>query len=145
MNISDFINNIKIDLDDLENMGKVGYVEGMSTIIVKNLTALDVTERPIHCTDQKRETMYVKDENKWEKEDDGKKRIRGTIKRLSNKNIALLKKFRDKYPDCESSSSRHSDRYCKIIIEAMGGSGDNDVEKEDKIIRNIAKATMVQK
>lgn len=145
MNISDFVNSIKIDLDDLENMGRVGYVEGISNIIVKNLNALDVTERPIHCTDHKRETMYIKDEDKWEKEDDGKKRIRTTIKRVANKNINLLKKFREKYPDCESASSRHSDRYCKMIIEVMGGPGDNDEEKENKIIKNISKHVTIQK
>jgi small nuclear ribonucleoprotein (snRNP)-like protein len=73
MNISDFVNSVKIQLSDLENVGEIGYVDGISNIIIKNLKELDVTQRPVHCTDKKRETIYIKDENKWEKDEDNKK------------------------------------------------------------------------
>ena len=73
MNITDFANSIKLQLSDLISVGELGYVEGISNIIVKNLNALDITERPVHCTDKKRETIYIKDEDKWEKDEDDKK------------------------------------------------------------------------
>jgi hypothetical protein len=145
MNITDFVDSIKLQLSDLENVGKVGYVEGISNIITTNLKALDVTQRPVHCTDKKREVLYIKDENKWEKEDEDKKRLRKAIKRVASKNQRLLPKFKEAHPDCIKASSLFSDQYNKIIIESMGGSGDNDIEKEDKIIRNITKNATIDK
>jgi hypothetical protein len=145
MNIMDFVNSLKIELSDLENVGKVGYVNGMSSIIVKNLNLLDETKRPVHCTDTKREVMYVKDENKWEKEDENKKNIRKLIKHVTHKNTKLFKEFKQKYPDCEQSDSKYSDTYDKLIVEAFGGKGDDDVEKENRIIRNIAKNVTIEK
>ena len=145
MNIMDFIDSIKLQLSDLEKVGRLGYVEGISSIITSNLKALDVTQRPVHCTDKKRETLYIKDENKWEKEDEEKKKIRKAIKRVASKNARLLPKFKEAHPDCSKSVSKFSDQYNKIIVESMGGSGDNDVEKEDKIIRNITNHTTINK
>jgi len=145
MNIMEFVDSIKLQLSDLENVGQVGYVEGISNIIVKNLKALDINKRPVHCTDKKREVMYVKDENKWEKENDDKKKIRKMIKYIASKNQRMLPKFKEAHPDCNKSISRFSDKYNKILVESMGGSGDNDLEKEDKIIRNIAKNILVDK
>ena len=145
MNIMDFVESIKLQLSDLEKFGEIGYVEGISNIINSNLKALDVSQRPVHCTDRKRETIYIKDENKWEKEDDNKSKLRTTIKRIANKNIKLLPKFREKYPEYSNSSSRISDKYDHMVIEAMGGQGDNDFEKENKIIHNISKCVVIDK
>ena len=145
MNIMDFVDSIKLQLSDLENVGKFGYVEGISNIIVKNLNDLDVTERPIHCTDKKRETLYIKDEDKWEKEDEEKKKIKKVIKHVANKNVRLIKKYKEVHPDCNKSTSKFSDQYDKIIVEAMGGSGDNDTEKEEKIIQRISKNVTIDK
>jgi hypothetical protein len=145
MNIMEFVDSIKLQLSDLENVGQVGYVEGISNIIVKNLKALDINKRPVHCTDKKREVMYVKDENKWEKENDDNKKIRKMIKYIASKNQRMLPKFKEAHPDCNKSISRFSDKYNKILVESMGGSGDNDLEKEDKIIRNISKNIIVNK
>ena len=145
MNIMDFVDSIKLQLSDLEHVGKVGYVEGISNIITTNLKAMDVTQRPVHCADQKREVLYIKDEDKWEKEDDDRKRIKKAIKRVVSKNQRLLPQFKETHPDCNRASSRYSDQYNKIIIESCGGSGDNDIEKEDKIIRNIAKTVTIDK
>jgi hypothetical protein len=144
MNIMDFVESIKLQLSDLENVGKLGYVEGISNIIVKNLKALDITERPVHCTDQKRETMYIRDEDKWEK-DESNSKIKKAIKRVASKNQRLLPKFKEAHPDCGTYHSKYSDQYNKIIIESVGGSGDNDAEKEEKIIRNISKNVVVEK
>ena len=145
MNIMDFVDSIKIQLSDLENVGKLGYIQGISKIIVNNLNLLDETKRPVHCTDSKREVMYIKDEDKWEKENEDKSKMRKVIKHVTHKNSKLLKDYKTKYPGCEKSDSRFSNQYDKLIIEAMGGKGDNDLEKEDKIIKNIAKNVIIDK
>ena len=145
MNITDFINSLHLQLSDLENVGKLGYVDGISSIIVKNLNALDETTRPIHCTDKKRETFYIKDEDKWEKDDEQKKKIKKVINKVAFKNQNLLNKFKELHPDCNFSESKYSDQYSKLVIEAMGGIGNNDKEKEEKIIRNIAKEVTISK
>jgi hypothetical protein len=145
MNIMDFVNSIKIQLSDLENVGKLGYVQGISKIIVNNLNLLDETKRPVHCADSKREVMYIKHENKWEKENEDKAKMRKMIKYVTHKNTKLFKEFKEKYPGCEKSDSKYSDQYDKLIVEAFGGKGNNDLEKEDKIIRNIAKNVTIDK
>ena len=145
MNINDFVDSIKLELNDLEKVGEVGYIEGISNIIIKNLNALTETERPLHCTDKKRETIYIKDQGQWEKEDDNKTKLKKAINKVVHKNIKLISQFREKYPECKKSDSKISDKYNKMIIEAMGGPGDNNVEKEEKIIRNITKATIINK
>ena len=145
MNIMEFVDSIKLQLSDLETVGKIGYVEGISNIINENLKALDVTQRPVHCTDKKREVLYIKDENKWEKENESKTKIRKAIKHIAHKNTKLIPEFRHLHPDCGKSISKYSDQFNKIVIEAMGGSGDNDMEKEDKIIANISKHVMIDK
>jgi len=145
MNIMDFVESIQLQLADLEKVGEIGYVDGISNIIVKNLKALDVTQRPVHCTDKKREVLYVKDENKWEKQDEDNVKLRKVIKKVTDKNMRLIPKYREKYPDCNKSISRYSDQYNKIVVESMGGSGDNDYEKATKIIKNISKQVIVEK
>ena len=144
MNITDFVESIKLQLSDLERVGELGYVEGISNIIVKNLKDLDVTQRPVHCTDKKRETLYIKDEDKWEK-DEEKKKMHKLVKKVADKNARMLHKFKEAHPDCNRSVSKFSDQYNKIIVESMGGPGDNDYEKEEKIIKNISKKVFIEK
>ena len=144
MNITDFVESIKLQLSDLENVAEVGYVEGISDIIVKNLKKLDVTQRPVHCTDKKRETMYVKDEDTWEKDEENKKMHR-VVKKVTDKNARLILKYKELHPDCITYHSRYSDQYNKIIVESMGGSGDNMFEKEEKIIQRVSKNVTVDK
>jgi hypothetical protein len=145
MNITDFVNSLQLQLSDLEKVGEIGYVEGISNIIIKNLNALDVTLRPVHCTDKKRETMYVKDENKWEKEDDNKSKLHKMIRKVSNKNIDLITDFKELNPDWKKSTSKVSSQFDKIIIESMGGTGENDYEKEERIIKRVSKSVFVDK
>ena len=145
MNISDFVESIKLQVSDLENVGKVGYIEGISNIIIKNLQALEVEKRPVHCTDQKREVMYVKEDNIWEKEDEANKRLRKAIRKIAHKNICMFKEFREKYPDCEEYDSKKNSQYNKIVYESMGGKGDDDYEKDTKIIKKIAKVVGIEK
>jgi hypothetical protein len=145
MNISDFVDSVRLQVSDLENVGKVGYIEGISNIIIKNLQALEVEKRPVHCADQKREVMYVKEDNIWEKEDEANKKLRKAIRAIAHKNICMLKAFREKYPDCQEYDSKKSSQYNKLVIEAMGGKGDNDYEKDTKIIKKIAKVVGIDK
>ena len=145
MNITDFIDSIKLQLSDLEKVGELGYVEGISNIIIKNLNALDITLRPVHCTDKKRETMYIKDEDKWEKEDEKKIKLHKMVRKIANKNIDLISDFKQLYPDWKKSTSRVSDQFNKIVIESMGGPGDNEYENEEKVIKKVAKEVLVNK
>jgi hypothetical protein len=144
MNITDFVDSIKLQLSDLIKLGEIGYVEGISNIITSNLQSLDISERPIHCTDKKREIVYIKDEDKWEKDNDNDK-LRKAIKKIAYKNEKLLPEFKKKYPGCNFSESKYSDQYSKLVIETMGGTGNNDKEKEDKIIKNISKVVTLDK
>ena len=139
MNITDFVDSIKLQLSDLIDVGELGYVEGISKIIVKNLNDIDETLRPIHCTDKKRETMYIKDEGEWNKEDEKKTKLTKAVKKKADKNIRLLPAFREKYPEYKNSSSKISDKYNKMVIEVMT----TDEDKHEKIIKNISKATTI--
>ena len=145
MNIMDFVDSIKLQLSDLENVGKVGYVNGISNIIIKNLNLLDETLRPVHCTDTKREVIYVKDEDKWEKEDENNDKMRLMIKNVSRKNSKLLTDFRTKYPGCDKSDSILLGKYDKLTLEAFGGKGDDYQDKENKIIKHIVKEVTIEK
>jgi len=145
MNIMDFVDSIKIQLSDIESIGELGFVNGMSKLIIKHLNALDENMRPVHCNDLKRSSLFVKDANIWAKEDDNNNKLKKAIKSIAHKNICALPEWRKKYPDCIYSESKKSDQYNHIVIEAMGGSGDNDDEKADKIISKIAKTITINK
>jgi hypothetical protein len=144
MNIGDFVDSLKLQLSDLEKVGEDGYIEGISSIIVKNLKELDITKRPVHCTDKKRETVYIKDNNIWEKDED-KSKMHKLIKRVASKNIKMFDTYREAHPDCKQYHSKHNDKYNKIIYESMGGKGDNDDEKNEKIIKNVLKQVVIDK
>lgn len=111
----------------------------------KKLQSLDVHKRPVHCADRKREVIYIKDDDKWERDSDEKNKMRKVIKKVAYKNENLLSKFKQEHPGCNYSESKYADHYSKLVIEAMGGPGHNDVEKEDKIIRNISKEIVIDK
>jgi len=143
MNIMDFVDSIKLQLSDLEKVGEIGFVDGISNIIVKKLKDLDVTKRPVHCTDKKREVLYVKDENKWEKEGEENKKVRRAIKSIANKNIKMLSSFKDTHPDCLKSESHFSDKYNKLVIESFGGAGNEDYDNENKIIKKISREVII--
>ena len=142
MNITDFVDSIKLQLSDLENVAKIGYVEGISKIIIKNLNALDVTERPVHCSDSKRDTMYVKDEDKWEKESENNHKVLKAIEDIANKNSKMVKEWKTKNPECASSKSHKADVYSHIMIEAVCSNNDAN---NSKILKKIAKEVTIDK
>jgi len=141
MNIMDFANSIQVNLSDLEKIGELGYIEGISKIIIDNLKLLDITERPVHCSDMKRDVLYVKDKDKWEKENIDNAKIKKVINYVTNKNISLIPKWKKENPDCIYSDSIKSTKINKIIMESM----ETDKTKEEKIIKNIAKEVIINK
>ncbi len=145
MNLTDFVSSLQIDLTDLERVGELGFVNGISKLIINGLNDLEECERPVHCSDLKRESMYVKDDNKWEKEDAENTKMKKALKQIAHKNIKMLPIWKAKNPDCKKTESHLSDKYSHMVIEAMGGSGDNDDEKANKIIRKIAKEVTIKK
>jgi hypothetical protein len=145
MNLTDFVSSLQINLKDLESVGELGFVNGLSKLIINGLNDLKECERPVHCSDLKRESMYVKDDNKWEKEDAENTKMKRALKQIAHKNIKMLPVWKTQNPDCKRSDSHLSDTYSHMVIEAMGGSGDNDEEKANKIIRKIAKEVTIKK
>jgi ribosomal protein L37AE/L43A len=144
MNMSEFIDNLTLELTDLEDVGEKGYIQGISNIIVKNLKTLDITKRPVHCTDKKRETVYIKDNDIWKKDED-KNLMHKLVKKVAYKNINMFQKYRDIHPDCIFARSKFNDQYQSIVYESMGGKGDDDIIKNEKIIKNILKEVVVKK
>uniref|UniRef100_A0A6C0E1N3 C2H2-type domain-containing protein n=1 Tax=viral metagenome TaxID=1070528 RepID=A0A6C0E1N3_9ZZZZ len=142
MNIMDFVESVKLDLTDLETVGNTGFVNGISNIIIKNLKGLDVTKRPLHCTDSKREVLYVKDENKWEKENEEKEKLRKVINHISTKNIQQIPLWVHENPNCKDSESNKNTEYLHIVGQCMGCTEDKNFQK---IIHNISKEVMVDK
>ena len=144
MNIMDFVNSMTLELSDLEDVGEVGYVEGISKIIIRKLNELDVCKRPIHCSDFKREIMYVKDMDIWSKENSTFDKIRKAIKYVTKKNGDLLIPWIQKYPTAMNIQHPHNDIYMRIMNQAMGGR-ESFVESENKIIKKISKAVQIDK
>ena len=145
MNMSEFIESVKIQLSDLENVGKLGFVDGISNIIIKNLEALEVEKRPVHCCDSKRETMYIKDQDKWEKDDNEMKRMKELVRYVRDKNISIISTWRDLYPECVRSDSKKTTQFNNICMESFGGEKGTKKEKEEKIISRIAKSVIIDK
>ena len=144
MNISDFVNSFDLQLTDLESVGELGYIEGMTKIILDKLSNTDIYKRPMHCSDSKRETIYIKDEDKWQKEHRTNPKLRHAIKTLSFKNMKLANLWSDTYPDSKNNESRLNDVYMKLVIQSTGGSGEI-VDSENKIIKRIAKDIFIDK
>ena len=145
MDINEFEDSIKLQLSDLELVGRLGFVDGISSIIIKNLKSLKVHERPVHCTDLKRETMYVNDKGVWEKQENDNKKLRRLIKHIAFKNAKNLSLYKELHPDYNDYYSKCSDHFLKLQIEAFGGSGNETVDNENKIIKKIVKEMGIDK
>jgi hypothetical protein len=146
LNITDFVSSIKVSLTDLENTGRKGYIEGISSIILKHLNNLEQYQRPIHCSDVKREVIYIKDNDKWEKECDEKPILTKAIKVIANENIKKITEWRENNPECTNSESKKNNLYLKIVSNSMNGSDKEEGHKNiTKIISNVAKETLIQK
>ena len=146
VNLIDFINSLQVSTRDLEQTGKLGYVEGLSSIFVKALKDMDVTERPIHCTDIKRETVYVKDQDKWEIEDKDKSRLKNTIKALEEKNMSSMIDWQLENPRFQIMDTKENSDYIQISLNSLGSSSEAEASKQqDKIIKNVLKEVVIEK
>jgi hypothetical protein len=146
LNISEFIDSLQPKIEDLETTGRLGYVEGISKIFLNGLQGLDINKRPIHCSDQKRETIYIKDNDVWEKEGENREKLKLAIKTVALKNIKQIPLWQKENPDCFNSTSKKNDQYLKIVSNAMNGLTPEETQKNyDKIISKLAKEVIIQK
>ena len=146
LNITEFVDSIQLQLSDLENTGRVGYVEGISNIFIKNLEDVTTHDRLIHCSDFKREIFYIKDNNEWIKEDELKPTLQKAIKKITNKNINQISLWKKENPDYFDSDSKINDLYLKIMYNSICGSTEEEENKNiNKIIKNVAKKVVIKK
>ena len=141
MNIQEFMENIRITFDDLLKIGDSGFVTGVSDIFIKQLQDLDVSKRPIHCTDSKRETIYFKEEDAWNKDDKDKTRLKQMIEKVEYKNVAALRDWCNENPDAKVNNTPNNLLKDKIYYQTLQG----DERTRDKIIKNISKEVFVDK
>ena len=146
LNIMDFVNQLQIGIKDLEETGRLGFADGISKIFINGLKQLDVSNRPVHCSDSKREILYIKNNNEWNKEDDERKVLTSAIKHVVNKNIKQIPEWTKVNPDYNDYHSKQNDKYLQIVMESMSGSSQEEANKNyNKIIKNIAKETVIEK
>jgi hypothetical protein len=146
LNIMDFINSLQLQIKDLEDTGRLGYVDGISKILINGLKELDITKRPIHCSDLKRETIYIKDADIWEKEDEQKDKLTKAIKNVSYKNIIQLPLWQQLNPQYNNLNSKFNDTYIKIVGNVMTGTTEEENNRNyKKIISKVAKQVVIDK
>ena len=146
MNLTDFVNSLHLQVEDFEATGKLGYVEGISRIIINGLKRVDTTKRPIHCTDMKRETLYIKQDNSWEKEDQNKANLKRAVNQVARMNLSQLPKWQKENPASEVLDTKENEEYIKYSMAALGGKGEEEEERFiDKIVKNVIREVVVDK
>jgi hypothetical protein len=146
MNIQDFISSIKLTTQDFETTGRIGFVDGISRIFINELKRLEVERRPLHCTDVKRETVYVKDNDTWEKENMEKKKLKWAINSIAQLNLNQVQQWQQEYPECIENNTTANTRFNEMAMVALGGFGDEEVKKfDDKIMKNVMREIVVAK
>lgn len=146
MNISDFVDSIKFQLKDLEHVGEVGFVDGISDVVLDNLTEMDTRQRPIHCSDQKREILYIRENNEWIKDDQPNSRMSQVIKQIANKNMKIIPEWVKNNPDCQKFNSKKNDKYLRIVSNSMSGGTEHEQRTNiGKIISKVAKGVTIDK
>ena len=146
LNINEFVDSIKIQMSDLENFAHLDYPDGVSKIFVKNLNNIDTYLRPIHCSDLKRETIYIKDNNKWIKETEDKPLLKNAIKKIANKNIRQITEWVKEHPGCQDPTTKQNVKYNKIVMNSMsGGTVEEQHNNLEQIVKNVTKAAVIDK
>jgi hypothetical protein len=146
LNIEEFVSSIQVSLKELEETGRLGYAEGITKIILKNLKSLETCKRPIHCSDLKRETIYIKDKNQWEKDNEEKTKLTKAIQKVAHKNIEQISVWSKEHPEHMDYNSRYNEKYMKIIGQSMSGATYEESDKNyKKIARNVTKAVIIEK
>jgi len=145
LNITDFLESLQLQLQDVEETGRLGHVNGISRIFINALNKMDETERPIHCSDSKREILYIKDQNQWRK-DDNKKKLKSAIDTVSNKNAEQLVDWQKTHPGCLDMNSSENAKFTEIALNSLGPEDTQEYDKnKDKIVKNIMKEVVIAK
>ena len=145
MNMSDFIKNMDINFEDIENIGKNGYVTGMTDMILSRIKNLDVIKRPMHCTDLKRETMYIKDNNEWEKDTPDNKKLHKMMSIISKRNYSTIPLWRDEHPECQNMQHPQCDFSVDMLRNVLGDVGEGQIKLDNKVIKNLSKHILLDK
>jgi len=146
MNIDEFVSSVQPTIEELEETGKLGYVAGITNVILKRLNELELSMKPMHCSDAKREILYIKDKDVWEKETNTKPLLTGAIKMVAHKNMKNINEWRELYPDCNDAYSRKNNEYLNIVSNSMSGGSSDECDKNlNRIISNIAKESVIEK
>jgi len=146
MNMSEFVDTIKIQMSDLENFAHMDYPDGVSKILLKNLNNLDINLRPIHCSDLKRETVYIKENDEWTKESDDKPNLKNAIKQIAFKNIKHINEWVKEHPGCRDPTTKQNVKYNKIVMNSMSGTTKEEQQENiEKIVKNVTKAVTIDK
>jgi hypothetical protein len=146
LNIMDFVNSLQLQVKDFEATGRLGFVEGISRIIVNGLKQIDVHKRPIHCTDVKRETLYIKDQDLWEKANPDKNKLKRAVNLVAQKNLSQLPKWQEENPQCVDINAKENETYLQLSLAALGGrTPEEDAKYMDKIVRNVLKEVIIDK
>ena len=146
INMSDFIENMELDLKDLTETSRLGYVGGISRILINKLQELDIYKRPLHCTDMKRETLYIKNNDEWSKENNSKDALNGLVNKVSNRNCRNIKQWTEEHPGYQVFDSPENMEYVRLTQAVLGGLGEHECKQfKDKIIRSVIKEVMVNK
>ena len=143
MNMSDFINSFNLQTSDLERLADDGYVKTMSNLIINKVRELDTEKRPIHCSDAKREVVYIKEDDVWIKDDEEKSNLRKAVNKIGCRNIGVLQDWQQAHPNCIKANSPYNDTYLKMMREVMGGRDSKG--NDNKVIKNIIKEVVIDK
>lgn len=144
MNIMDFVQSLKYSAEDIERVGRIGYAEAISKLMIEGLQSMDATKRPIHCTDAKREKMYIKDQDEWTK-DDSNAKLKRAIKAIGHNNLGALEEWKEKHPRHDDPPSGDHEKYLDICSKSMEGLMDEDNKEYKKIVKKIAPETTINK
>ena len=146
LSINDFVNSLDIQVADLEETGKLGYIGGITRIIMNGLKDVEINKRPLHCTDLKRETLYVKNENAWEKENSAKYQLKKAVERVSNRNLQQIRKWQEIHPLFKDTSTKENDMFIHLSTQAIGACSTEESERNiDKIMKNVLKEVVLDK
>tara|TARA_B100000035_G_C20988152_1_gene548860 strand:+ start:67 stop:1035 length:969 start_codon:yes stop_codon:yes gene_type:complete len=143
LNLVDFVDSLELQLSDLENTGKYGFVEGMSKIFIRGLQELDVYKRPIHCSDSKRDILYVKENNEWNRENEDYSSMKEAISNVKRKNLVKVEEFVKDNPEIVNNPNE-SKKYIDILSNSIGVEENKDKDIQ-KIIKNVAKEVILDK
>jgi hypothetical protein len=146
LNITDFIKSLKIQVSDLEETGRLGFVDGITRIILNGLKEVELEKRPLHCTDLKRETVYIKNDNIWEKEDSDKSHLKDAVEHISNRNLQQLRPWQQLHPEFKDTTTKENDMFIHLSTQAIGSCTKQQSDRNvEKILKNVLKEVVLDK